>query len=181
METHYDIMIIVFVGMVVCWCFMRCLISELNDALNTRSNLHQERSNNIMEMREFYRNQLRDVANRQFNLEETTYEIDRQIIKSLQEKYKIKINYNAYYNNKENEEENNFCCICLQQYKIEENIVEMYCNHLFHAECIEEWLNYNPTCPICRTDVINENNDVILDISDISNPFDRAIQRALSL
>ena len=164
MANEYAIMIMAFIGMIFCWCFMRCLISEFRDALNTRSNV--QRSNNIMEMREFYRNQLRDVANRQFNLEETTYEIDRQIIKSLQEKYKIKINYNEYFNIKENKEEHNFCCICLQQYKIEENIVEMYCNHLFHAECIEEWLNNNPTCPICRTDVINENNDIILDINE---------------
>lgn len=179
--VDYIIGVIVFCALCFSFCFMRCLISELRDALDNRISIRQERSNNIIEMREFYRNQLIDVANRQFNLEETTYEIDRQIIKSLQEKYKIKINYNAYFNNKENEEENNFCCICLQQYKIEENVIEMSCNHLYHSECIEEWLNNNPTCPICRTDVINENNNVILDISDISNPFDRAIQRALSV
>ena len=55
----------------------------------------------------------------------------------------------------------------------------MYCNHLFHSECIDEWLNNNPTCPICRMDVINENlnNDIILDMS----PYDRALQRALDI
>ncbi len=167
----YTIIIFIFVGMCVCWCFTRCLISELKDALNV--------GNNNSAQEEIFRNQLRDLNNRQLNLEDTNYEIDRQIIKSLQKKYKIKINYNTYYNNKEIKEENNFCCICLQQYKIEEKIVEMYCNHLFHSECIDEWLNNNPTCPICRMDVINENlnNDIILDMS----PYDRALQRALDI
>lgn len=164
--SSYGIMIMIFIGMCLCWCFARCLISEL-DSVNIR---HRE---------EIFRNQLRDLNNRQFNLEETNYEIDRQLIKSLQKKYKIKINYNTYYNNKEIKEETHRCCICLQQYKIEEKIVEMYCNHLFHPECIDEWLNYNPSCPICRMDIINENpnNDIILDMS----PSDRALQIALDI
>ncbi|KAI4325712.1 hypothetical protein MLD38_031086 [Melastoma candidum] len=24
------------------------------------------------------------------------------------------------------------------------------CNHRFHEECFEKWLEYSPTCPVCR-------------------------------
>ena len=157
----FIILLIISMSIVFCWCFMRCLFIENND---DRNEFRQSQNNGILQLSQFYRNQ---SWNSSINLEGTTYEIDRNIIKSLQEKYKIKINYNEYFNIKKIKKENQFCCICLQEYKIEENIVEMSCNHLFHYKCIQEWLNNNPTCPICREDVINErdSNNIVLDMS----------------
>lgn len=43
------------------------------------------------------------------------------------------------------------CSICQESYKNEDNIVQLKCNHIFHKECLENWLlNYNCVCPICR-------------------------------
>ena len=28
-----------------------------------------------------------------------------------------------------------------------------YCNHLFHADCIDNWLNIKKECPICRKNI----------------------------
>jgi hypothetical protein len=46
------------------------------------------------------------------------------------------------------------CLICQTEYNIQlqsENIVKIIdCNHIYHAECINEWFKYNEACPICR-------------------------------
>ena len=43
------------------------------------------------------------------------------------------------------------CIICQENYKNEDNIIQLKCNHIFHKECLENWLlNYNCVCPICR-------------------------------
>ncbi|KAK4339389.1 hypothetical protein RND71_040851 [Anisodus tanguticus] len=43
------------------------------------------------------------------------------------------------------------CPICLAEYHPKE-IVRCIpeCEHCFHAECIDEWLRINGTCPVCR-------------------------------
>lgn len=34
-------------------------------------------------------------------------------------------------------------------------IFKTTCNHIYHNNCIEEWLKKNNTCPICRTVICN--------------------------
>lgn len=47
---------------------------------------------------------------------------------------------------------NNGCCwICLSEYNSKETIrLIPECKHCFHADCIDEWLRINTTCPVCR-------------------------------
>ncbi|KAI0498733.1 hypothetical protein KFK09_019625 [Dendrobium nobile] len=44
-----------------------------------------------------------------------------------------------------------FCSICLLDYTDAE-ILRLLpdCRHIFHARCVDEWLQQHPTCPICR-------------------------------
>ncbi|KAK6919987.1 Wall-associated receptor kinase, C-terminal [Dillenia turbinata] len=43
------------------------------------------------------------------------------------------------------------CPICLSDYCTKETIRCIpECKHCFHAECIDEWLRNNSTCPVCR-------------------------------
>ncbi|PWA35195.1 RING/U-box superfamily protein [Artemisia annua] len=43
------------------------------------------------------------------------------------------------------------CPICLSDYDAKETVRCIpECLHCFHAECIDEWLKMNGTCPICR-------------------------------
>ncbi|XP_072987447.1 putative RING-H2 finger protein ATL69 [Typha latifolia] len=43
------------------------------------------------------------------------------------------------------------CSICLGEYEEKEMLRIMpTCRHNFHLACIDEWLQKQPTCPICR-------------------------------
>ena len=42
------------------------------------------------------------------------------------------------------------CVICINDFKRNETILKLHCNHIFHENCIEEWLQIKMECPICR-------------------------------
>ncbi|GLT90770.1 hypothetical protein SLE2022_086880 [Rubroshorea leprosula] len=45
----------------------------------------------------------------------------------------------------------NTCPICLSEYQPKEALRTIPdCKHYFHADCIDEWLRMNTTCPLCR-------------------------------
>jgi hypothetical protein len=49
------------------------------------------------------------------------------------------------------------CTICLLDYK-EETKKTTECNHIFHQECLDKWLQTNYTCPLCRTELKSINS-----------------------
>ncbi|CAI5440875.1 unnamed protein product [Caenorhabditis angaria] len=38
------------------------------------------------------------------------------------------------------------CCVCLE--RMDESVLAILCNHAFHAQCLEQWMDN--TCPVCR-------------------------------
>ncbi|KAJ6729587.1 RING-H2 FINGER PROTEIN ATL21A-RELATED [Salix viminalis] len=43
------------------------------------------------------------------------------------------------------------CAICLSEYNTKETLrIIPECKHCFHADCVDEWLRMNGTCPVCR-------------------------------
>lgn len=54
-------------------------------------------------------------------------------------------------------DENKICSICLEEYKNNDKIKKLDCNHIFHSECVKIWLSNKTTCPICRTDLRQSN------------------------
>ena len=53
------------------------------------------------------------------------------------------------------------CSICNCQIEINEMIANLDCNHIFHTNCVGEWVMYKAECPCCRAliSVKNENNE----------------------
>jgi len=45
----------------------------------------------------------------------------------------------------------NFCSICLEKFLEKDNITYLPCLHLFHENCIFEWLKRKRDCPVCKT------------------------------
>ena len=53
--------------------------------------------------------------------------------------------------------ENKICLICLEEYKNNDLIKKLTCNHFFHSECLKKWLSIKAICPTCRNDLRNNN------------------------
>lgn len=43
------------------------------------------------------------------------------------------------------------CSICLEDFDETKEIVFLDCNHIYHSDCIIEWINKDPSCPLCRS------------------------------
>ncbi|EXB44305.1 E3 ubiquitin-protein ligase RING1-like protein [Morus notabilis] len=42
------------------------------------------------------------------------------------------------------------CVICMEVVMNGTHLTRLPCSHVFHVDCIMEWLNDNHTCPLCR-------------------------------
>ncbi|XP_062080515.1 RING-H2 finger protein ATL16-like [Humulus lupulus] len=46
------------------------------------------------------------------------------------------------------------CVVCLNEFQVHETLrVLPNCNHAFHLDCIDIWLQKNANCPLCRTNI----------------------------
>lgn len=45
------------------------------------------------------------------------------------------------------------CSICLGEFERAQRLVLLKCNHAFHPECIESWLQIRCSCPLCVREV----------------------------
>ncbi|XP_026332288.1 E3 ubiquitin-protein ligase Arkadia isoform X2 [Hyposmocoma kahamanoa] len=45
------------------------------------------------------------------------------------------------------------CTICLSLFEVNSDCRRLPCMHLFHMECVDQWLSTNKHCPICRVDI----------------------------
>eukprot|EP00195_Chlamydomonas_chlamydogama_P015016 CAMPEP_0202908006 /NCGR_PEP_ID=MMETSP1392-20130828/44507_1 /ASSEMBLY_ACC=CAM_ASM_000868 /TAXON_ID=225041 /ORGANISM="Chlamydomonas chlamydogama, Strain SAG 11-48b" /LENGTH=956 /DNA_ID=CAMNT_0049597119 /DNA_START=64 /DNA_END=2934 /DNA_ORIENTATION=- len=46
------------------------------------------------------------------------------------------------------------CAVCLGDYEAGEMVRKLPCKHLFHQSCIDQWMEGQATCPICRTSLL---------------------------
>jgi hypothetical protein len=47
----------------------------------------------------------------------------------------------------------NQCPICLEYFKHGDLIRTLRCVHKFHKTCIAQWININPSCPLCKSEI----------------------------
>ena len=64
------------------------------------------------------------------------------------------------------------CSICLEPFKINEEVIKLDCNegHIFHFGCIENWIEVNITCPLCRKTIINLDKVSELELNGAVDP-----------
>ena len=49
------------------------------------------------------------------------------------------------------------CVICLEDFKNGDNATVLPCIHIFHTECVKNWLKTQNCCPICKFKLTGEN------------------------
>ncbi|GMH18987.1 hypothetical protein Nepgr_020828 [Nepenthes gracilis] len=42
------------------------------------------------------------------------------------------------------------CAVCLEEFRLGENLMNLPCAHKFHSRCLTPWLEKNSHCPCCR-------------------------------
>jgi hypothetical protein len=66
---------------------------------------------------------------------------------------------------------NEDCLICMEKYKSGELKRKIpKCSHYFHKKCIDKWLKKKATCPICRCNLLENEEDA--DAADAANTAD---------
>lgn len=48
------------------------------------------------------------------------------------------------------------CAICQTNYEANESLKKLPCEHLFHTDCITNWLSVTRICPLCRQKITND-------------------------
>ncbi|WVQ74907.1 hypothetical protein IAR50_004515 [Cryptococcus sp. DSM 104548] len=48
------------------------------------------------------------------------------------------------------------CPVCKDDFQVNDAVVRIPCQHLFHDDCLVPWLKQNGTCPVCRFSLVSE-------------------------
>jgi hypothetical protein len=56
----------------------------------------------------------------------------------------------------QDDQDNERCVICLEEYKHEDTLGRLKCGHGFHCNCIKKWLQVKNTCPVCKAAAADE-------------------------
>ena len=46
------------------------------------------------------------------------------------------------------------CSICLEDFTENTPLIQLNCNHMYHPDCINSWLQRQSSCPLCRCEFI---------------------------
>lgn len=58
-------------------------------------------------------------------------------------------------------EKNDYCPVCREEYHDNDNVRTLCCGHVFHSECVDNWLtNHSHKCPCCRQTTGNYKPDI---------------------
>lgn len=52
---------------------------------------------------------------------------------------------------------NSNCTICIEDFKTESVVVQLHCKHIFHSNCLRDWLSkslLHPKCPNCNLNIL---------------------------
>lgn len=88
--------------------------------------------------------------------EDNLLNVNRGASKEVIESNTLPYTFKKVMKGDENETEK--CTICLSDFEELERVRRLPCMHLFHIDCVDQWLSTNKRCPICRVDIETKAN-----------------------
>ena len=80
-------------------------------------------------------------------LEDNMGNVNKGLTKNQFEKLpEVKYDKNKY-------SENYQCIICMEEFEIKEKVKLLPCGHIFHKNCIKQWLLKQKSCPFCKSEI----------------------------
>ena len=64
------------------------------------------------------------------------------------------------------------CSVCWDDFKLDEDVRQLRCEHIFHEDCIIPWLELHNTCPVCRKEQEDDTGNGNTDGEPISGSQD---------
>lgn len=43
------------------------------------------------------------------------------------------------------------CCVCMEAFQPPCAVLRTDCGHMFHAECLDQWVKHKNSCPLCQS------------------------------
>lgn len=80
-------------------------------------------------------------------------EIKNTVIPPKPKLKKIPMTRTLYTKNAKGKLEAPVCCICLTNMKLNDQITQLKCKHMFHYQCIDKWIQTKEECPFCRGEI----------------------------
>ena len=105
-----------------------------------------------------------NIINFNFNFlnEENNINNNEEIIRNLPV---FKIDEKFMETSKKHDENFEKCIICMEKYIIDDEVETLPCFHIFHKDCIDQWLKSGKdSCPICKNKV--NNNEIGNDLNE---------------
>ena len=72
------------------------------------------------------------------------------------------------------EASNKECTVCLDEQKLGSLACKLPCGHLFHKECVKDWLCRHCICPVCRLEL--ETDDINFEMARLKRMESRKIR-----
>jgi len=148
--------VVVFICLMCSVCFYKCsriIIENANRRLDQRRRFNMNLpSLNLM-------------PNEEENIRRTNQETLNKLLETDLKPMKYNEGINHFHTN---------CTICLEDFNGSMEVIFLFCKHIFHFNCLKDWLDKNilmPKCPNCNYNVLtggvidlhpNQNNDNII-------------------
>mmetsp|Transcript_10398 Transcript_10398/g.15075 ORF Transcript_10398/g.15075 Transcript_10398/m.15075 type:complete len:101 (-) Transcript_10398:202-504(-) len=50
-------------------------------------------------------------------------------------------------------EEDRSCIVCISDHDVGDMLRVLPCQHAFHRKCVDQWLQLDKSCPLCKQDI----------------------------
>lgn len=63
------------------------------------------------------------------------------------------------------------CAVCLAEYNKKDSVIKTNCStmHVFHTECLQEWIKMKANCPLCRENLDSKQHPFVKPYKKESN------------